>query len=151
MAELDLGELLGSLDHVILMAEGIGEDDVAARIGQLAGGIVALLAFGNVGPEDVLVLGQAQSSHGFLGAVHEVQVVGGVFVVQEDEAQLHVRNGSLSLGGSSLAVCRGSGSGGSGSLGLAAAGSQTQDQNQSQSQRKNLFHVSLFLQKIIYV
>ena len=142
VAELDLGELLGSLDHIVLMAKGVGEDDVAARIRQFAGSVVALLTFGDVGAEDVLIFAQAQVGHGFLDAVHEVQVVGGVFVVQEDEAQLHVCNGSgnLSLRGSSLVICRGSSSGGSGSLGLAAAGSQAQDHNKNQCQRKNLFH-----------
>ena len=58
VAKLDLGEFLGGLDQVVLMAEGVGEDDVAAGVSQLGGGIVALLTFGDVGPEDVLVLSQ---------------------------------------------------------------------------------------------
>ena len=147
VAELHIGELLGSLDDVILVAEGVGEDDVAAGIGQLAGSIIGFLTLRNVGAEQVLIFGQAQGGNGLLGAVHEVQVVGGVLIVQEDEAQLHVGDG-----GGSFRACggfgTGSGSVGSGgSLGLTAAGHQTQHQNQNQSQRKNLFHVSCFLLK----
>ena len=147
VAELNIGELLGSLDHVVLMTEGIGKNDVAAGVCQLAGGIVALLALGDVGAEQVLIFGQAQGSNGFLSAVHEVQVISGVFVMQEDEAQLHIadRSGSLGLRSSSLAF---SGRGSSGccrSLGLATASSQTQDHNKNQCQRKNLFHLSFFL------
>ena len=52
VAELHVREFLSSLDDVILVAEGIGEDDVAAGIGQLSSGIVALLALGDVGAED---------------------------------------------------------------------------------------------------
>ena len=126
VAELHIGELLGGLDDVILVAEGVGEDDVAAGIGQLAGSIIGFLTLRNVGAEQVLIFGQAQGGNGLLGAVHEVQVVGGVLVVQEDEAQLHIGNGSGSLGfrrGSGLAGLSGSG-GGSGGLGLGAAGGQ---------------------------
>ena len=36
VAELHVGELLGSLNHVVLVTEGVGEDDVAAVIGQLS-------------------------------------------------------------------------------------------------------------------
>ena len=52
VAELHIGEFLGSLDHVVLMAEGVGEDDVAAGVSQLGSGVVAVLALGNVGLDD---------------------------------------------------------------------------------------------------
>ena len=155
VAELNLGELLSSLNHVILVTEGVGEDDIAAGVSQLAGGVIALLAFGDIGTEDVLILGQAQSGAGFLGTVHEVQVVGGVLVVQEDEAQLHIGSsggcfGSGSLSGRGLGG-RSGGSFGSGrGSGLAAAGSKAQHHDQNQSQRQNLFHV-LIPPKIFYV
>ena len=35
VAELNLGEFLGSGDEVRLMAEGVGEDDVAAGVGEI--------------------------------------------------------------------------------------------------------------------
>ena len=145
VAELNLGELLSGLNHVILVTEGVGEDDVAAGVSQLAGGVIALLALGDVGTENVLILSQAQGSAGFLSRIHEVQVVGGVLVVQEDEAQLHIGSSGGSLGSGSLSsrglggrsgssgLCRGSG--------VAAAGSEAQHHDQNQSQRQNLFHV----------
>ena len=40
--------------------------------------------------DDNLFVGQAQRSGGILHAVDEVQVVGGIFVVQQDDAQLHI-------------------------------------------------------------
>ena len=83
VAELDLGALLGGLDHVVLMAEGIREHDVAAGVHQVQGGLVALLALGDVGLQNGL---DAQLLAGFGGRVDEVEVVGGVLVVQEDEA-----------------------------------------------------------------
>ena len=144
VAELHLGELGSGLNQIVLMAEGVGEDDVAAGVSQLAGGVIALLALGDVGTENVLILRKAQRGAGFLGAVHEVQVVGGVLVVQEDEAQLHISGSGGSLGSGSLSGRRGrSGSGfGSGrSSSLTAAGSKAQNHNQNQSQRKNLVHV----------
>ena len=39
VAELHIGEFLGSLDHVVLMTEGVGEDDVAAGVSQLSSGL----------------------------------------------------------------------------------------------------------------
>lgn len=48
VAELDVGELLGGLDHEGLVAKAVGEDDVAALLSQFGGSVVALLAFGNV-------------------------------------------------------------------------------------------------------
>ena len=94
MAELNLGELLGSLNQEGLVAKGIGKDEVAAFVDELGGGVIALLAFGNTGLEQVL---NTQLLAGFLGGVDEVQVVGGVLVVQEDKAGL---DGDGVLGGS---------------------------------------------------
>ena len=89
MAELDFGEFLGSLDHERLVAEGVGEHDVAAGVNQLGGGVIALLTLGDAGLQDeVLSLFQAEAFAGFSGGVDEVQVIGGVLVVQEDEPDL---------------------------------------------------------------
>ena len=132
VAELHVGELLGSLDHVVLVTEGVGEDDVAAVIGQLSSLVVALLALGNVGDDLVL---HAQLFAGFLSGVDEVQVIGGVLIMEHDEADLKV----------------GSGLGGSIGLGLvafgivivalsAAAGGKGEDHRETQEQRKKLLH-----------
>ena len=66
VAELDLRELLGGLDHEALMTKAVGEDDVAALVNQVLSGNQALLAFGNVGLEDVVSIGQAQILDGLL-------------------------------------------------------------------------------------
>ena len=123
MAELNLGELQGSLDHVGLVAEGVSEDDIAAVVSQLAGGVIALLAFGDVGLHDV---SDAQLVASFLGSVDEVQVVGGVFIVQEDEADLDVFLGNGSA------------------LGHGREAAQAQNQNQNQS--RELFHNRVLLE-----
>ena len=130
------------------MAEGVGEDDVAAGIGQLSSGIVALLALGDVGAEQVLILGQAQVSNGLAGSIHEVQVVGGVLVMQENEANLDVGSsgrGFALCGGSGLGSGIGGSSGGGSGASVGAAGSQAQNHHKDQSQRKNLFHFFFFL------
>ena len=105
VAELDLGELLGSLQQEGLVTEGVSENKVAAFIDELGGGVIALLALGNTSLEQVL---NTQLLAGFLGGVDEVEVIGRVLVVQEDEAGLD----GLGLGGG-----LGSLSGGSGFLG----------------------------------
>ena len=86
VAELHLRELLRSLEHERLMAEAVGKDDVAALVHKLGRRIVALLALGDVDAQDVLILRQAQLGAGLIGSVDEVEVIGGVFVVQEDES-----------------------------------------------------------------
>ena len=150
VAELDVREFLGSLDHVVLMAEGVGEDDVAAGVSQISSGVVAFLTFRNVRLDDVLY---AKSLSGFLRAVDEVQVVGGVFIMEHDEANLEV-SGSGRLGGglfgSLLGLFFGCGFGGcgfglgflSGSVGLSRTGYQRKNHNQRQKQGNDLFHFS---------
>ena len=115
------------------MTEGVGEDDVAAGIGQLSSLVVALLALGNVGDDLVL---HAQLFTGFLSGVDEVQVIGGVLIMEHDEADLKV----------------GSGLGGSIGLGLVAFGSaiesllvppqaeRARTMRETQEQRKKLLH-----------
>ena len=46
VAEDNIGEFLGGLDHEVLVAEGVGKDYVAALVSQLAGGLIALLGLG---------------------------------------------------------------------------------------------------------
>ena len=119
VAEVHVGQFLGSLQHEGLMTEAVGENDLAAFIGQVQSGFIAVIGFGNVALDDHLVIRQSQSSGGILHAVDEVQVVGGIFVVQQDDTQLDVFLGNT--------VSQGRKSG--------------QAQGQSQNQGKNLFHV----------
>ena len=130
MAELDIGVLFGGVDHVRLMTEAVGEDDVAAGVDHVHGGLVALLTLGNVGLQDVVILGQTQGSDGFLGAVDEVEVIGGVFIVQSDETDLHL----FALGVSVVAIVT------VGVVVTAAAGHQAQRHDQGEDQRKELLH-----------
>ena len=98
VAELDLGVILGGLDEVILMAEGVGEDDGAALVDKVLSGLLALLILGDVGAENVLY---AELLAGLLGGVKEVEVVGGVLIVKEDEADLHLALGAVRACGKS--------------------------------------------------
>ena len=148
VAELDVGELAGGLDHEVLVAEAVGEDDVAAVVGELSGGVVALLALGDVGAQDVLILGQAQGLAGGLGGVDEVEVVGGVLIVQEDETDLDLIERDAGDGG---VVLRGLAHGGvvlgslahrgvaDSGLGLAAGG-ESEDHHKCKQKRKKLLH-----------
>ena len=132
VAELHVGELLGSLDHVVLVAEGIGEDDVAAVVSQFGSGIIAFLPLGDVGLDDGL---NAQLLAGSLGGVDEVQVVGGVLIMENDEANLEIGI----VGGFSRGI---GGIVGFGSIFAlrAAAGSQSEDHGETEEQCKKLLH-----------
>ena len=132
VAELPLWEILGGLDHEVLVAEAVGEDDVAAGVHELGRGVVALLALGDVGLNDVLILAQAGVLAGSLRGVDEVLVVGGVLVMQADKADLDA------LG--FVAV-----------LGLAAAGAQCEHHDEREQHRNELFHSQLSLKSSNFV
>ena len=102
VAELYLRILLGCLDHVILMSEAVCEDEVAACVRQLACCLVALLTLRNIGLGHVL---DAQLLASLFCGVHEVQVICGILIVQEDKTYLDVCQGSLSLCCGGLCVC----------------------------------------------
>ena len=127
VAELHLREILGGLDHEVLVAEAVGEDDVAAGVHELGRGVVALLALGDVGLNDVLILAQAGVLAGSLRGVDEVLVVGGVLVMQADEADLDLALGFVAA------------------LGLAAAGAQCEHHDEREQHRNELFHSQLSL------
>ncbi len=55
VAELDVGILGGHFDHVVLVSEAVGEDDVAAGLDELAHRGLALCALGDVVLVDDLV------------------------------------------------------------------------------------------------
>ena len=92
MAELNIREFFCNRKQEGLMSEGICENHVAALVNQVACSLCALLGFGNVSLEDDLIIRHAKCLLCFLNAVDEVQVVGGVFVVQKDDAELYLRN-----------------------------------------------------------
>ena len=126
------------------MTEAVGEDDVAAGVGEFSSGVVALLTLGNVGLDNIVFFGNAQGSAGFLSGIDEVEVIGGVFIVKHDETDLD--SGGLGTLSGSLGTFGGSGSlgalGGSGffSSGLRAGRKgNCHDQNQHQSYK--LLHV----------
>ena len=143
VAELNFGELLGGLDDIVFVTEAVGKDYVAAGVGQLSGCLVAGLILRNVGLENGL---NAEGLAGFLGSVHEVEVIGGVLVVQEDKADLESGKirGGLVLGG----VVRGLAAFGSvvllggGRVGI-AAGAQRKHHSESKQKCNKLFHSSI--------
>ena len=73
---------------------------------------------------------RTQGSDGFLGAVDEVEVIGGVFIVQSDETDLNL----FALGVSVVAIVT------VGVVVTAAAGHQAQSHDQGEDQRKELLH-----------
>ena len=128
VAELNIGNFLSSLQHVGLMAEGVGEDDVAAGIDQVHSGLIALLTLGDVGLDDVVSLSQTQVGNGLLGAVEEVQVIGGVLIMQADETNLDSGSGTVISSAVISGRC------------VVTAGHQRQSHDQSQDQSKKLLH-----------
>ena len=99
VAELNLGKFLGGGEHIGLMTERVGKNDAAAGIGKLLGCLLALLRLGYIGLEDVLILAQTQLRARGFGGVHEVEVIGGVLVMQEDEADLEIGGGGVGRAG----------------------------------------------------
>ena len=88
VAELNLGLLLGSLQDVGLMAEAVGENDVATLVNEVQSRIVAGVGLGDVALDDDLIITETESLLGFLDTVDEVEVVGGVLIVEADHTQL---------------------------------------------------------------
>ena len=117
--ELNLGVRLGGLDHVGLVTEGISEYKTAALVNQVESSLFTSVGLVDVGLEDALYTEVCTSS---LGSVDEVEVIGGVLIMQEDETRLEVR---LLLVSSSRSVVFAVGS-----LG-AAAGSESAAYKQS--------------------
>jgi hypothetical protein len=134
------------------MAERVSEDDVAAGVSQLASSLIALLVLGDVGLENNLICAETQSLNSLVSGVDEVQVIGGVLVVQEDEADLDAGQSVVISSLSSCIVSSGSlGSGGSGSCGAgagAAACAQGENHAESHQQSDDLFHLKISLYTI---
>ncbi len=80
----------GGFDHIVFMAEGIGEDDLAALGYEPLGRVEAFLIFRDAVFVDDLLVGKAESSlHGF-HAVDVGKVVTDVFIVQQDNAYFEI-------------------------------------------------------------
>ena len=142
MAELDFREFLSRLNEVGLMTEAVRKDDLAAFVDELSSRIVALLTFRDVGAQDVLILRQTHFSAGRLCSIDEVEVVGGVFIMQEDEANFEVCGvGGLRCGlGRRLCGRLCSGFRGGLSCRRGCAGNKREDHRDDQHQGENLFH-----------
>ena len=90
VAELHGGEVLCCLDHVLLMTEGVCKYHLAALVNQVSSGLVASLALRHVVLHDDLSIRQAKRLGCFECGNDEVLVVGGVLIMQADEAHLQV-------------------------------------------------------------
>ena len=135
-----VGIIRGRILHEGLMTVGIGEDDVAALLRQIHGGVIAVLVFSNVVLKDDLAGIDAQLLAGGGQAVDVGHVVAGVLIVDADEADLHGFRGDAGIltAGRLLRTA------------VPAAGRQAQSHGQGEEHRKKLlFHkVSSFsLQK----
>ena len=91
VAELNVRELGGSLSHILLVTKRVGENDFAAAVRQILGGVIALDAFGNVGLDNEVVLRNTHGNANLSERVDEVLVIGGVLVVQGDQTDLEIR------------------------------------------------------------
>ena len=123
------------------MAEGVGEDGVAAGVEQLVDGVGAGGVLGDVGLHDDLgVIVHAVLLAGLSHAVDVVLVVGIGSLTDQDQADLQLV-GSDAGGSSGVAAAVGGGV----SIGAgvaAAAGGQAQGQSTGHEQSKNtLFHL----------
>ena len=141
VAELHVGVVGSGLLHVLLVAEGVGEDGVAAGVQQLVDGVGAGGVLRDVGLHDDLgIIVHAVLLAGFLHAVDVVLVVGVSSLTDQDQADLQVAGGD---GGGAVAAA---GCGGvtlrAGAGVAAAAGGQAQGQSTGHEQSKNtLFHL----------
>ena len=130
-------EILGGSESEGLVTEAVGDDEIAAGVNQLGGGVIAGLGLGDVRLHHDLIVGKAElSGSGFRG-VDEVEVVGGVFIVQEDESNLDV----FGIGSGGLGLAGGGGGLFRGLFRRGAAGAQADAQRQREQESDKLFHV----------
>ena len=123
MAEFHIRLFLSSLLHETLMTETVGENDLAAFVSQVQRGFIAVVGLADVPLDDHLVLFQAQSGSSVLHADDEVVVVGGIFIMQQNDAQFDVLQGHTFRNGD--------------------GSSQGQYQSQGKYQSNDLLHVFL--------
>ena len=93
VAELNVGIFGSGLEHIALMAEAGGENDIAALLRQVDGGFIGVFGLGHVVLAQHLIVGDAQSSLSFL---QTIEVVGGitfVFITDGDVADFDLFHG----------------------------------------------------------
>ena len=91
MTEFNVREFICRLEHIRLMTEAICKNDVAALVCKVRRCFVALIALGDVSLENYLRIAESESFLCLFCGVHEVLVIGGVFVVKEYKAYLYIR------------------------------------------------------------
>ena len=146
MAELHIRIFLGSLLHEGLMAEGVGKDDLAALVlRQVDRRVIAGVVFADAGHDDDLLVLQTEAFLDALERRDEVVVIGRVFVVQADHADLEVvrdlhvgRDSVARQNVSAFALLRRRGSA---RIAVAASGKRQYHQH-CQCDCQDLFHVS---------
>ena len=138
--ELHFREILGGGKSEGLVTEAVGDDEIAAGVNQLGGGIVASLRLGDVGLHHDLIVGKTELLGGSLRSVDEVEVVGGVFVMQEDESDLDLGKGLAGDGSLFRGGIGSRGFGGCGRFCLSAAGAETDAESQREQESNELFH-----------
>ena len=95
--KVDIGVLLGFLNHVGLVTVGVRDDQVAALTDQVLGGIGGFAALGNLVFPDDLVIADAQLGSSFFNAVDVSGAVALGFVAQNDGADLQTGIGVVSV------------------------------------------------------
>ena len=136
--KVDIGVLLSLLDHVGLVAVGVGDDQVAALTDQVLCCIGGLAALGDLVLPDDLVVAHAQLGSGLLDAVDMCGAVALGLIAQDDDADLDIRR---CVRAAALGSGRGAGgtAGGSGSGGT--AGGQAEHHRGGQQNTHQFLHV----------
>ena len=145
--DLDLGVLRGGELRELLMAVGVGDDEVAALLDGLNALVVALFVLGDVVEPHHVAVAEARCRHGLADALDVGVGVAFVLVADEDGADLQAggRGSRVSAAG------RGAGSGGrrgaaaaaagvAGGAVAAAAGDQRESHDEREEQCKVLLH-----------
>ena len=128
------------------MAEGIRKDNAAAGVDKVSRRVIALLAFRNIGADQVVLFGNTELCAGFLCRIDEVEVISGVFIMQSDETDLDAAEGiagafnfRTSISCSCSCRFRRGGTG----RGAAASCEDSDSQNQCENNTQCLFHFFL--------
>ena len=137
--KVDIGVLLSLLDHVGLVAVGVGDDQVAALTDQVLRCIGGLAALGDLVLPDDLVIAHAQLGGGLLDAVDMCSAVALGLVAQNDSADLDI---GRCVRAAALGSGRGAGGGtAGGSVSGGTAGGQTEHHRGGQQNAHQFLHV----------
>ena len=136
--EVDIGVLLGFLDHVGLVAVGVGDDQVAALADQVLGGVSSLAALRDLVLPDDLVVAHAQFSSGFLDTIDVRGAVAFGLIAQDDGADFDV--GCLVIA-AALSSSGGTGGAAGSSVSGGTTGSQAEHHRGGQQNTHQFLHV----------